>query len=220
MRRLSITWSIAFIGYGILISCGLLRDFHWSFSDTESLLSPSLFFLFSFICIYDLFRTEHISGWDKYVNALPFSPEEIVGAKYIMAFISTAIYQVTIILFGLADCLITRKDFPAHIFIIAAGVLLINSAVSAVHIPISYTFSYLTGFFGTYSLYFIIYFGIFAFFSDLMSDIHILYYQSTPYAYSDDTFVISTYWLCLLASVVLFGLSYYISLKKFKTKDY
>lgn len=220
MRRLSITWVICIVGYGLLISGGLLRDFQWSLSDTDSLLSPALFFFFSVLCAYDIFRIEQLSGWDKYVNALPFSPEEIVGSKYILAIISTAIYQAVIIFFGLADCLITRKDFPAHIFIMAAGVLIISSLVNAVYIPIAYTVNYLSSYCIIISIDLIIYFSVFAIFSNIMSKTSIQYLQSFPYSYSDDMIVYSTYWTCLLLSIVFLGISYYISLKKFRTRDF
>lgn len=178
------------------------------------------------IAIYMVFAKEEASGWRKYVNALPYTEEEIVGEKYIVSTVLIIAMEFTILFFGaLTPLLLSNGTSYFEVVRVAAVSVLFVSFTTAIFIPCAISFGTMKGI--VISLFFCVCVMMPLFYACYSSiGTNVTYFYGGGYTYS--TFygiktcgtMILLFWLCNGFGFISLFLSYHASLRFFKKKDY
>lgn len=119
----------------LLLIDAILATFYTYLEEPGSFL---LFFCLPITVIFALFARNHSQGWDKYVNALPFTAREIVAEKYVIAFGIVILMQFIMLLFGTIPFILSYSTIDyAKFLVTASSTVLISSITLGIFIPCS-----------------------------------------------------------------------------------
>lgn len=208
----------------LLLLDAILATFYTYLDEPGSFL---LFFCLPITVIFVLFTRNHAQGWDKYVNALPFTPQEIVAEKYIIAVGIVLLIQIIMLLFGTIPFILSYSTIDyAKFLVISSSTVLISSITLGIFIPCSISMNPAKG---TAVSIFIVLFVLFPIFYVCYSQSNIGGYYTTSYGtsymhtYIDPINEASTpviFWITtILGYLTLYG-SYRGSVILYQKKDY
>lgn len=127
-----------YIAIPLLISLlmdAILATFYTYLEEPGSFL---LFFCLPITVIFALSARNHSQGWDKYVKALPFTHQEIVAEKYIIAVGVVLLTQIIMLLFGTIPFTLSNSTIDyAKFLITTSSTVLISSITLGIFIPCS-----------------------------------------------------------------------------------
>lgn len=186
-----------------------------------------LLFCMPIIAIYNLFAKEEASGWNKYVNALPYTEKEIVGEKYIVSAVLIIAMEFTVLFFGAITALVLSTNISyIEVINVASVSVLFVCFTTAIFIPCAISFNVTKGI--VVSVFFCVMIMMplfYACYSGLEHNI-VYYYVGNAYSYKKSVdfttagSMIFMFWLCNAFGFISMILSYYASLRFFKKKDY
>lgn len=178
------------------------------------------------IAIYVVFAKEEGSGWNKYVNALPYTEKEIVGEKYILSAVLIAAMEFTILFFGsITPLLLGTYAAYFEVLSVAATSVLFVCFTTAIFIPCTVSFGVMKGI--AVSVFFCVLVMMPIFYACYSSiDHNITYFYGGAYTYqkfvgiTTASAMILMFWLCNAFGFISMFLSYHASLRFFKKRDY